>query len=242
MSGPQLRVVTYNVRGRRGDFAALAATVRDLAPDVLMVQEAPRRWRWRPRCAALARGFGMVVAAGGMPAVGNLILTDLRVAVERTWCVRFPLTPGRHLRGAALARCTVAGASFVAVGTHLATDPMERPQQARLLAPELAGVEAPVVLGADVNDEPGSATWETLAGGLVDPAVARGAGQQPTFPSHAPERRIDGVFVDARIEVSDYRVVDHAQTRRASDHLPVAADLQLPVAAPADERAVTGAG
>jgi endonuclease/exonuclease/phosphatase family metal-dependent hydrolase len=225
MTGPALRVVSYNVHGLRDDRTALAAVVRSLAPDVLLVQEAPRRFRWRHRCAELARSLGMVVAVGGQPAAGNLILTDLRVRVGRTWCVRFPLTPGRHLRGAALADCSVGGARFVAAGSHLATDPVERPGQARLLAAELAGPGPPVVVGADLNDQPGGPAWRALADALVD--AAAGA-DPPTFPGTGPRVRIDAIFVDPRLEVVSHQVVDTPEARRASDHLPVVADLRLP--------------
>jgi endonuclease/exonuclease/phosphatase family metal-dependent hydrolase len=189
---------------------------------VLLLQEAPRRFRWRPRCAALARRFGLVVAVGGMPALGNLILTDLRVQVRQTWCVRFPLTPGRHLRGAAFALCTVGGVEFVVAGSHLATFAPEWPNQARLLADGLAD---PVVLGADVNDQPGSPTWQALAGGRLDPGAPAAV---PTYSCTDPRRRIDAIFVDRRIEVLGYQVVDTPAARRASDHLPVVADLRLP--------------
>lgn len=221
-SGPRIRVVSYNIHSQRDDRAALAAVVRELAPDVLLVQEAPRRFRWRQRCAWLAESFGLVVAAGGQPALGNLILTDLRVAVERTWCVRFPLTPGRHLRGAALARCAVAGVPFTVAGSHLATDPAERPGQAALLAEALAAADPPVVLGADLNDEPGSPTWKALTDRLVDPG-----GPVSTFSCANPRRRIDAILVGPGIEVRSCEVVDTALVRRASDHFPVVADLRL---------------
>ncbi|MPZ28907.1 MAG: endonuclease [Micromonosporaceae bacterium] len=228
MSGPggvDLRVVSYNVHSLRDDRSALTEVVRELAPDVLLLQEAPRRFRWRQRCAALARSFGLVVAVGGLPAVGNLILTDLRVQVRQTWCLRFPLTPGRHLRGAALARCSVAGVDFVVAGSHLATWPPERPEQARLLAQALVEQPEPVVVGADLNDQPGSPTWQALADGRQDPGADAAA---PTFSSTDPRRRIDAIFVDPRFEVLAYQVVDTPAARRACDHLPVVADLRVP--------------
>jgi endonuclease/exonuclease/phosphatase family metal-dependent hydrolase len=225
----RLRVVSYNLHSLRDDRRALVATVRDLAPDVLLLQEAPRRLRWRPRCAALARAFGLVVAAGGQPAAGNLILTDMRVAVRRAWSRRWPVA-GRPVRGVALARCEVAGAPFVAVGAHLSTAAVQRPPQARLLRQAVGGLDAPVVLGADVNDLPGSAAWQALTTGLVDAGAAAGGDGAPTFPSAHPRRRIDAIFVDARIEIDTYRVVDSPLARRASDHLPVVADLRLPAA------------
>lgn len=236
--GPQLRVVSYNVHGLRGPRPALLALLRRLAPDVLVLQETPR-WRWRHHGAALAHSLGLVVAAGGLPAVGNLILADLRVTVKESWAVRFPLTPGRHLRGAAFARCLVAGSPVLLVGSHLSTDPAERPGQAHQLAAEIAAAgDDPVVLAADVNDEPGSPTWTELTGALVDcgvaagppgaPGSAAGSGPAPTFPAAGPRRRIDAVFADPRLTVLRHEVVDTPQTREASDHLPVLVDLRLP--------------
>ncbi|HLV58138.1 MAG TPA: endonuclease/exonuclease/phosphatase family protein [Natronosporangium sp.] len=220
-----LRVLSYNIAGRRGDRAAQARLVRHLAPDVALVQEAPRRLGWRHRCAALAHAWGMVVAVGGMPAMGNLVLTSLRVQVVRTWCVRFPLTPGRHLRGAAFAHCRLPdGGELVAVGAHLATDAAERPAQADRLRALLDELRPPVVLGADVNDEPGSHAWRALSGRLRDPAA--GLAPVATFPRSG--RRIDAVFVDGRLTVTGYRVVDTPAARAASDHLPVVADLEVP--------------
>jgi endonuclease/exonuclease/phosphatase family metal-dependent hydrolase len=220
---PGLRLLSYNVAGRRGHRAAQAELVRTVAPDVAVVQEAPRHWGWRRRCAALANSWGLVVAAGGMPAVGNLILTSLRVQVERTWYARFPLTRGRHLRGAVFARCQVAGATVVVAGAHLATDPAERPRQARLLRGLLDKTAAPVALGADLNDEPGSATWQILTGRLLDAGAAAGA---PTFPRTG--RRIDAILTDARLVTSGYQVLDTPLARRASDHFPLVVDLSVP--------------
>jgi endonuclease/exonuclease/phosphatase family metal-dependent hydrolase len=217
--------MSYNVGGQRGDVAAMAELVRSQRPDVVAVQEAPRRLRWRSRCADLARRFGLVYAAGGLPGLGNLILVDLRVRVHDTWCLRYPLTPGRHLRGAALARCSVGGSTFVVAGTHLATDPTERPGQAAILAKALAEVSPPLVLAGDFNEEAGGAAWTAVADGRID---AAGDSGPATYPATAPAQRLDAIFVDRRFEVSDCRVLDTAEARRASDHLPVVVDLTLP--------------
>jgi endonuclease/exonuclease/phosphatase family metal-dependent hydrolase len=222
---PQLRLASYNVHSLRDDRRALIEAVRELDPDVLVVQEAPRGPRWRTRCAQLAREFGLVYAAGGLPSLGNLILVGYRVRVEDTWALRYPLTPGRHMRGAAFARCSVGRTPFVVVGTHLATDSAERPGQARMLAKALADVDAPLLLGADLNEEPGGPARGLLAESLAD---AAGEDNTPTYPVHAPGRRIDALLVDPAVEVRGYRVVDTPATRRASDHFPIVAELELP--------------
>jgi endonuclease/exonuclease/phosphatase family metal-dependent hydrolase len=218
-----LRVVSYNVHGLKDDRTALTGLIRDLAPDVVIVQEAPRRFRWRTKCAMLADDFGLVYAAGGLPSLGNLLLVSLRLRVHETWCLKYPLTPGRHLRGAAFARCSVRGASFTVSGSHLATDPVERPAQAGRWKRELAGIDGPVIAAGDLNEGPDGGAWRTVAEGFRpnDSALL-------TFPATAPRIRLDSVFVTPDISVDSYAVVDTDQARRASDHLPVVADLLLP--------------
>jgi endonuclease/exonuclease/phosphatase family metal-dependent hydrolase len=228
VAGVPLRVLSYNVHGLRDDRAALSGLVRDVAPDVVVVQEAPRRFRWRHRCAALADDFGMVVAAGGLPSLGNLLLTTLRVRVHDTWTLRYPLTPGRHLRGAAFARCSVRGSEFVVSGSHLATDPAERPDQAARWKAALAEVDGPLIAAGDLNEGPGGGAWRTVADGLIDAAGAGGPAERATFPATVPRTRLDGLFVSPDIEVIRYDVIETDQARRASDHLPVLADLVLP--------------
>jgi endonuclease/exonuclease/phosphatase family metal-dependent hydrolase len=223
--GQSLRVVSYNVRGLRGEPDALAEVVRALAPDVVVLQEAPRRLRWRTRVARLAHAFDLLYVTGGAPALGNVILASLRVRPHETWDLRYPLTPGQHLRGAAFARCAVGGVSFVVAGSHLSTEPAERPGQAELLKRELTGVAGPLVVAADVNEAPGGPTWRLLADGLVDTA---GTDTAPTYPAPSPADRLDAIFVDRGTTVTGYRVVDSPAARRASDHLPVLAELTLP--------------
>ncbi|PZM97864.1 MAG: endonuclease [Actinobacteria bacterium] len=224
--------MSYNVHGQRDDVAALAAAVRTLDPDVVIVQEGPRRFRWRHKCAALAHRLGLVVGGGGLPALGNLLLTSLRVRVLESWCLRYPLTPGRHLRGAVFAHCAVARTRFTVAGTHLSTDAAERREQAvrfRRAVAAATGATGLIVVGADLNEEPGGAAWRAVADGLTDAAVAGGSGAgDATFPATNPQRRIDALFVDPRIRVLRCEVEDTAETRRASDHLPVVAELSLP--------------
>jgi len=225
-TGPVIRVLSYNVHGLGDDRDALAEVVRTLAPDVVLVQEAPRRFRWRTRCADMAHAFGMLYGAGGEPSLGNVILTNHRVRVHDAWCLRYPLTPGRHMRGAAFAACSVEGVPFVAAVSHLATDGTERPAQGRLLKAAMAGVSEPLVLGCDLNDDPGSETWTALAHGLTDAGDEGGA---PTFPAWNAKRRLDAIMVDPRATIRRFSVVDSENVRRASDHLPILCDMSVPV-------------
>ena len=223
MTGVPLRVLSYNVHGLKDDRPALTGLVRELEPDVVIVQEAPRRFRWRHKSAALADDCGLVVGAGGLPALGNLLLVNLRLRVHEQWSLRYPLTPGRHLRGAAFARCSVRGATFTISGSHLATDPVERPAQAAQWKAELGRLEGPVIAAGDLNEGPGGGAWRTVADGF-----APNSSSALTFPATLPRVRLDTVFVSPDISVESYEVIDTDQARAASDHLPVVVDLELP--------------
>jgi endonuclease/exonuclease/phosphatase family metal-dependent hydrolase len=85
-----------------------------------------------------------------------------------------------------------------------------------------------VILGVDVNETATGNAWRTVADGLVDAAVATGRAGAPTFPVGGSGGRIDAIFVDPRIEVLGYEVLDSPEVRRASDHYPILTDLALP--------------
>ena len=85
-----------------------------------------------------------------------------------------------------------------------------------------------MIVGGDLNEDSGR-------GGLAH--ARRRAGRRgacrPTArtgsrsPCANPRERIDALFVDPRITVTDYDVIDTPETRRASDHFPIMADLEL---------------
>jgi len=220
-----LRVLSYNVRGLRDDVDALTRVVTGAGAHLVVVQEAPKVFRWRSRCAELARRCGLVVVAGGGDAAGNLLLTSIAIRVHATKSVRLPLTPGHQFRGAALAHLSLGGAGFTAVGTHLSRVPSERAWQVPRLLDEVPAGDAPLILAGDLNTEPGGAVWGALGARLED---AAGDDATPTFSCANPRRRIDGIFVDRTVKVAAYQVLDSPDVRRASDHFPVYAELELP--------------
>ncbi|MGY5004537.1 endonuclease/exonuclease/phosphatase family protein [Streptomyces griseus] len=231
-----IRVLSYNVRSLHDDTAALARVISACAPDLVLVQEAPRFFRWRKAAARLAKSSGLVVLSGGATAAGPLLLCSLRASVERTEDVLLPLTPGLHRRGFATAVVRIAGARLGVLSCHLSLQRDERLAQADLLLERLAamGVEH-AVAGGDLNDVPTGKAFRRLAGTLQDcRAVAPWSGEL-TFPPDAPRKRIDAVFATPGIEVLGCGVpsglpgVSEDDLRAATDHLPVLAALRVPV-------------
>ncbi|ANW20586.1 endonuclease/exonuclease/phosphatase family protein [Streptomyces clavuligerus] len=230
-----VRVLSYNVRSLRDDEDALIRVVRAAAPDLVLVQEAPRFLGWRKHAARLAAGAGLVVLGGGAGATGSLLLCSLRAAVERTEDVLLPRTPGLHRRGLATAVVRFGAARLGVVGFHLSLQARERHTQAGLVLERLTALGAPHTLAAgDVNEPPPGRAFRRLAGRLQDCRALAPRGGEHTFPSTAPRRRIDAVFASAEVEVLgcgvplDLPGVTAADLRAASDHLPVLAALRLP--------------
>ena len=84
MSEPELtelRVLSFDVDGLRSGAESVADVIRQLRPDVVLVQGAPERLRWRSKRAALARQSALVVATAHRPG-GLLVMTTLAVAVH----------------------------------------------------------------------------------------------------------------------------------------------------------------
>jgi endonuclease/exonuclease/phosphatase family metal-dependent hydrolase len=214
----------------RDDRVALGRVIGSVSPDVVLVQEAPRFLRWRSKCAELARRAGLVVVGGGRPAAANLILSGLRVDVLATHDVLFSKDRGLHQRGTAIALLQLGGVRFAVAGTHL--DLREEPRLrhvdeldralARYVPPAV-----PAIVGGDVNDRPGSKTWQAISAARVDAFATAGTGEPYTSTAARPHQTIDGIFADPRLTLRSARVVQHPHAAAASDHLPVLAEFEL---------------
>ncbi|MEW2286633.1 endonuclease/exonuclease/phosphatase family protein [Streptomyces sp. NPDC047841] len=230
-----VRVLSYNIRSMRDDTDALARIITACAPDLVLLQEAPRFFRWRKKLARLAATSGQVILTGGATAAGPAILCSLRATVERTQDVLLPLTPGLHRRGLATAVVRFGGARLGVVSCHLSLQRDERHDQGGLLLDRLAGLGAEhVVAGGDLNEGPEGRTFRRLAGTLQDCRATAPWGGEFTSTPTDPRRRIDAIFATKGIEVLgcgvplDQPGVREADLRAATDHLPVLAALRIP--------------
>jgi endonuclease/exonuclease/phosphatase family metal-dependent hydrolase len=224
-----LRVLSWNVHGLRDDQAALTRIVRELDPDVMCVQEAPKFFRWRAKVAKLARECGLLYVAGGGTTGGTALLVHLRVDVERSAELalsRYRL--GWPDRGVAAAVVRKSGARLAVASLHLPLLEAERLDNVRRAVEVLrVGGAEHLFAAGDINERPGHAAWQYLEDeGLRD----LGPGTGPTFPAVQPDRRIDGAFATADLEVTDYQVVDRPGVERASDHRPMLVTVRVPSA------------
>lgn len=237
--GPRrIRVLTYNIHHGEGtdgqlDLERLARTIREVAPDVVALQEVDRRVARTGKVdqpAELARLTGLHVAFGGNLQLqggeyGNAVLTRLPLLRQKNHLL--PSLDQGEQRGALEVALELPASpeALVLLATHLdARRPeAERIASARALN-ELAASRpaAPAILAGDLNASPESETLQILS------EFWRNATREPlpTSPAQQPRRQIDFVLLQPgpRWRVVEARVLDEEV---ASDHRPLLVVLEL---------------
>jgi endonuclease/exonuclease/phosphatase family metal-dependent hydrolase len=236
----RIRILTYNLRDLKDDQAAIIRVVRAVAPDVACLQEVPRHPFAGHRVGAFADACGLTWSGGGVRSGGTAVLTALRVDQRSAHAARLPVQ-GRFTRTRGFASAVVAvpgGPEVTVASVHLSLDAKEREQHAALVLAQLQHHStAPYVVAGDLNEVPGSPAWRILGATLRDavPLSQAGDGDVATYPARSPRRRIDAVFVSPDVVVESVRLagsaegVDPADLLAATDHLPVIADLRIPL-------------
>lgn len=226
-----VRVVTYNVHACRGadgreDVARIAGVLAELDPDIVALQEV--QWHddaEHDQLGRIARELDMeTVAAATMRKggawFGNAVVSRLPVVDH----ARFELGRGDGEPRCALRVDVGSGASVLSVvTTHLGLTLRTRHAQMDRLVSVLAEVanRALVVMG-DFN------AW------IPRRDVARRLGRRfgagsggRTFPAVRPLLPLDRIWAVPPGVIHSWHVHQSMQSRIASDHLPVCADLRL---------------
>jgi endonuclease/exonuclease/phosphatase family metal-dependent hydrolase len=250
-AGPERRsltVMTFNIRHGEGtggelDLERIAEVIEGQDPDAVGLQEVDRHWSERSdfvdQTSWLARRLGMYAVFGanldldpltpGAPRrqYGNAILSRHPIiGWDNIPLPRFDL---HEQQGLLLARIKVRGAPLLFYNTHLdPNDAAERLAQAKAIRDLIGTPEEPFVLVGDFNATPGSPPIRHLTETMTDAWAKAGVGEGDTFNSVTPYARIDYVFTPPEAFIRTAAVV--TTDPGASDHLPLTADLLLPVA------------
>lgn len=227
-----MRVVTYNIRGALGmdgirSLDRIAAAIRPLAPDVVCLQEVHRLTFWggmQNQPAAIGRLLGMRVeflSTFPMPLAGFGIAIASRYPITS---VSRQLLPSLRERRGSL-EVMVAGdlGPTRIFCTHLGLDEAERLRHAETVAGAIERKSGHVVVAGDFNEGGDGRVVKLFADrcGLVD---AGEASDLPTYPSDAPQTRIDFVLHSPDLSCKELFVA----YSQASDHRPVLAVLGAP--------------
>lgn len=231
--GATLRVATYNVHAcvgtdRRHDPSRVASVVGELDADVVALQE----FTYPASVAIESREPVELVTLDSYQCAlgptreiatrcfGNALLTRHPIVDVH----RIDLSMDRREpRGALAATVDVGGTHVHLLATHLGLRVTERRFQVKQLLAYLDSVRhSLVVVLGDFNDWlPGRSAVHVL-----DRRLGRSASLR-SFPSSRPLLSLDRIWIQPATALRRIFVHTSALARRASDHLPVVADIDL---------------
>lgn len=227
-----IRVASYNIRkgigaDRRRNPERILEVLREIDADVVALQEADRRFGAKAAVITphlldehsdlKAVGFG--VRTGSMGWHGNALL--VRKSAKIVDCEVIHL-PALEPRGAVAAEVAVGKDTFRVVGMHLDLSGLWRRKQAAAVMNHVDGCKRrhQTVMMGDLNE------WTRAAGCLRDFAHHYAFAETgPSFHARRPVGRLDRIMVSNGLRVVECGVHSSAASRKASDHLPIWADL-----------------
>ncbi|KKI18231.1 endonuclease [Sphingomonas sp. ABOLG] len=229
-----IRIASYNMRkaigtDRRRNPERVLEVLHELDADVIALQEADRRFGARAAVITphlldehsdwKAVDFG--VRAGSMGWHGNAFL--VRKSSQVVDCEVIHL-PALEPRGAIVTEVRLAkGGVWRCVGMHLDLSGLWRRKQAAAILSHVAASseQLPTVMMGDLNE------WTRAGGCLRD--FGRDfvfAETGPSYHATRPIGRLDRIMVSSDVKVMDCGVHSSAAARKASDHLPIWADVE----------------
>ncbi|EKE43987.1 hypothetical protein OCGS_1968 [Oceaniovalibus guishaninsula JLT2003] len=227
----RLRLCSYNIRKAVGldwrrDPERVLSILRDIRPDIAVLQEADRRLGPRhsvlpAQMVAELTGLVPVVTPGSEVSMGwhgNALL--MRPGIDLIGLDGLVL-PGLEPRGALIADVDVGGAHLALAAVHLGLRRANRLIQLDTVVERLKETRASArLIAGDWNE------WR--ANGV--PSLGedyRILTPGPSFHARAPMAALDRVAISGRIRERSMSVWTEGAARIASDHLPIVVDLHL---------------
>ncbi|HVF93014.1 MAG TPA: endonuclease/exonuclease/phosphatase family protein [Sphingomonas sp.] len=227
-----LKVASYNMRkgigtDRRRNPERILEVLREIDADVVALQEADRRFGTRASVLnhhLLAehsdwKAVSIGHRAASMGWHGNALL--VRKSAQVVDCEAIHL-PALEPRGAVMVDVRTGAGMVRIVGMHLDLSGLWRRRQAAAIMAhvESCSVRHPTVLMGDLNE------WTAASGCLRDFARDYAfAATGPSFHARRPVGRLDRIMVSRDWRVTACGVHASATARKASDHLPIWAEL-----------------
>ncbi|NJM51203.1 MAG: endonuclease [Sphingomonadales bacterium] len=229
-----LKVVTYNIRkcvgtDRRRDPERILDVLREMDADIIALQEADRRFGQRETCLPFAKIDAETpwkpvpwgVRPNGIGWHGNAILVRDEMEIKTGRPLDLPtLEP----RGAVWCEVETRQGPIRIIGVHLDLSGLWRRRQIRQILAALDNEprHLPAVIMGDFNQ------W-SRRGALSEFAFHhhRIIDTPKSFHATKPVARLDRIIVSHEITVLGNGVHESALSQKASDHLPIWAELAL---------------
>jgi endonuclease/exonuclease/phosphatase family metal-dependent hydrolase len=227
-----IRVASYNIRKGIGTDRLrrperILSVIDEFRPDIVALQEADRRFGERksalPQDVLVEHGdlraIDFDTKKAGIGWHGNAILVRSHVEILDQATLDIPsLEP----RGAVLGEFKIGNDMLRVVGMHLDLSGLWRRRQVRAIldAVSVRPEKMPTVLMGDLNE------WAHHRGCLTEFLHDyRIAFTGPSYHSQRPVARLDRIMVGENLRILGSGTHNSAKAKRASDHLPVWAEL-----------------
>ena len=244
-----IRAVTYNIHScvnMDGKVCPerIAAVIDELSPDVVALQEVDAgipRTHHQDQAKIIGEILNMdfrffpVVKNGdqkyGLAILSRFPFQDVRVGWLPSLYSKLKLKLQK--RGVMWAILKTSSGPLHFFNTHMSLYRHERRKQSRVLLGKdwlmAAPKEEPLVFCGDMNAGPLSPIYRGLSRYLMDVQKTPNASKRskPTFPSRRPLFRIDHMFISPHLKTLNTVIPISENSRLASDHLPLCADLAI---------------
>lgn len=227
-----IRVASYNIRKAIGTDRLrrperILSVINEIGPDIIALQEADRRFG--DRKSALPHNvmaehselypIDFNTNKVGIGWHGNAILVRSHLNILDQAVLEIP---SFEPRGAVLAELKIGDHKLRVVGMHLDLSGLWRRRQVRAILEAVSRrpTKMQTVLMGDLNE------WAHHRGCLVEfLREYRIAFTGPSFHSRRPVARLDRIMVGENLKILGSGTHNTAKAKRASDHLPVWAEL-----------------
>jgi endonuclease/exonuclease/phosphatase family metal-dependent hydrolase len=219
------RIASYNIRKARGldgrrDAGRIIDVINGLDADVITLQEADMRLGNRP--AALPKGliesatdFKLVPLASNDVSLGwhgNAVLVRRGLGVAGISRIALPSAEPRGAVGVHF------DDGMTVIGVHLGLLRRSRRKQLEKIVSQFGTAESIVIIG-DMNEWAPTRGFEPLQDGFQLHSPGR------SFHARRPMAALDRVALSHNLRLVDAGVAQCALAKRASDHLPIWADV-----------------
>jgi endonuclease/exonuclease/phosphatase family metal-dependent hydrolase len=233
VAGGPVTVASYNVHkcvgtDRRFDPARIARVIGEIAPDIIAIQEADRRFGRRTGLldtAALREAGLTLLPISRLPDGHGWHGNALAVRAGTPLSVQRLALPGAEPRGAVIVELELPAGRLRVVAAHFGLLRRCRTRQGAAILEAIARGEAmPTLMMGDLNEwRPGRRSSLRVLEGFFGPAAFGPA----SFPARMPVFALDRILGWPQGVVREVRVHDTPLARQASDHLPLKAKLTL---------------
>ena len=234
-----LRVMTYNIQHGAGadekiNLLRTAEAIKHEKPDIVALEEvdhgvARTSRQDEPRILGALTGMTPYFSnnfnfQGGQ--YGNAVLTRFPIIMETNTYYR--MIRANEQRGVIQMILNVHGRKVLFMTTHIDYRPDNKERllnvaQIKEIIKNYAGL--PVILCGDFNDVPDGQVYDEMKKSFADVWSLVGEGKGLTYPSPAPRKRIDYIWIsrDKSLEPT----IAWVPNTQASDHRPLVAELRL---------------